>query len=760
MQGMHPCVLIAFIFGTASISVWPKLPETATLYGMALLGAVLALHRWLRPLAAVLVGAAWAGLAASPRIQAWEALGEARKPYRFIAEIAGLPEPGPPALRFEARVIAGAGLPSGGWLRLAWYGRSEDLPRAGERWALEARLRAPRGRLNPGGFDSERAALERGIVATGTVIAGQRLARASPWSIEARREMLAHRLAALGRSEGTALLRALAVGDRRALDEALWERLRATGTSHLMAISGLHVGLAAGLGAALGHLIFRLFPALALILPRRHLALLFGLPVAAFYAALAGFAVPTQRALFMLTVAAIALMARRFIHPFSVLLVAATLVLILDPLAVLGASYWLSVAGVAILIAFVPHSTGQALRLARAQAALSLAMMPLTGLWFGAIPVTGFLANLVAVPWVGTVSVPLGLIGSFAELLIEGGGRWLFAASALSLHWLARGLAWLADFELALLPVGTPSLAALGLALLGSLIALAPPGIPGRSLGLALFLPLLFPAAESLAPGSIKLRMLDVGQGTAVLVSTPDLVLLYDTGPRLAGWDAGERIVVPALRALGIRQLDWIVVSHADADHAGGLEAVRRAYPQARVLGSGIASAQPCRAGEQLTVGETRLSLLHPPAQMPYLGNESSCVLHLESAGGSLLLTGDIGTLVEGRLVRERAASLRAQVVLVPHHGSRRASSPAFITATQASHALVSAAPGNPFGHPAPEVVARWRSVGAEVHATACGMIELQFTAGGGWTARAARLAHPRVWRRPCPPPFAPSTAR
>ncbi|MDW8479625.1 MAG: MBL fold metallo-hydrolase [Xanthomonadales bacterium] len=253
------------------------------------------------------------------------------------------------------------------------------------------------------------------------------------------------------------------------------------------------------------------------------------------------------------------------------------------------------------------------------------------------------------------------------------------------------------------------------------------------------------------------MNLLDVGQGTALLLRTPGISRCSTTPapPILGGWDAGEQVVVPALRALGVRHLDLIVISHADADHAGGLAAVRRAFPEARLIASGVPGSEPCRAGERMAIGETRLDWLHPPEHMPDLRNESSCVLRLRHGGVAVLLPGDIGRLIEGRLLRERREELRAEAVLVPHHGSRHSSSPGFVAATGARFALVSAGTDNPFGHPAPEVVARWRAAGARILATGCGMIELRHDPARGWRIRAERVAAPRAWRARCDPALA-----
>lgn len=335
----------------------------------------------------------------------------------------------------------------------------------------------------------------------------------------------------------------------------------------------------------------------------------------------------------------------------------------------------------------------------------------------------GPLANLLAIPVWSLVVVPLALSGLLAEVFWPGGGGvfWRWAAQCFDLTWPV--FEWLASSRFALWWLPEAAWFALPLALCGALWLLLPRGVPGKPLACLLWLPLLWPARHLPARGEAELLVMDVGQGLAVLVRTATHVLVYDTGPAVeGGFDAGERVVLPTMQAVGSARADRIVVSHADADHAGGLAALRRSMPHAGVLApprAPLADVAACEAGAAWQWDGVRFRFLHPSAGFPYLRNESSCVLRVETAHGAALLTGDIGEVIEHRLLRGRPAYLRADIVLVPHHGSAAAADPGFIDATGARLALVSAGHGNRFGHPRADVVGRWRASGAEVLNTA-----------------------------------------
>jgi competence protein ComEC len=755
MRGIGLGELSACLLGATALWLAPTLPPPWLSFASIPLAIILA-WRWprLRLPAAVLLGAAW--------VAGFAGLAMERRPGAELADadvvldlrVTGLPDRGGRGWRFDAVVERSdhEALRPGSLLRLSWFGAEAEL-HPGSRWRVEARLRPPRGSLNPGGFDFERHALERGIVATGSVRRAHRLSFGPGPGIDALRARQAARLAALAPGDGGALLRALTVGDRRGLQDRHWDVLRATGTSHLMAISGLHVGLVAAMGALLGRGAVWLWPRLALRMPARFWALLAALPPALGYAALAGFAVPTRRALLMLLVAALALLLRRHASGLQVLLLAAVSVLVLDPLAIFGASFWLSVLGVAALILFArgPVRSGPVGRLVQAQGVLALALLPATVLFFGYLSLAAPLANLAAVPWVGFMSVPLGLIGTGLGMLVPALGDLPLRLAAASLEWIWRLLEGLASAGWAMSHLPAPSTAAWLLASVGIGVLLLPRGTPGKVLGAVLLLPLLRPDTQP-AEGALRLTVFDVGQGTALLVQTREHALLYDAGPAHAGGlDLGEATVVPALRALGVRQLDHIIVSQAARDHAGGLEALQRAFPEAHVRASGMSGIEPCLRGQSWSAAGVRFSILHPPEFMPYLGNDSACVLRVEAPGGALLLTGDIGALVERRLLREQPEAIRADVLLVPRHGSRSSSSTEFLDAVEPRLAVVSVGWPNRFGQPDPDVLERYRQRGIAVLSTAeCGALAIELDRDGSLQIRAARARAPRFWRAPC----------
>lgn len=759
-------VSAALLAGVAGCLWLPRLPPFWLLVSIAPVGLLLWWRgravRWLGPL---LVGFALAGLHAGHSLSlqlpvAWE-----RREVAVVGRIVDLPEHHSRRTSFRFRVDDEPAQPEplrGRLLRLSWYdefdGSATGRARlhAGQRWQLTARVRAPRGLRNPGGFDSEKHALADRLTATGYVRDPATASLKAPaGGLNAWREAMSGQIEAAIPTSTSRFVRALALGDTRGLDDADWQILRANGLTHLIAISGFHVGLVAGFFALAVAGLWWIFPALGRRCPRPVAAAIAGLAGAMVYAAVSGFALPTIRTVLMIAVVAGVRSTRRSSSAFHTLALAVVVVLLIDPLAVLGAGFWLSFFGVAWLLWCLPRAGRKPLRdLVSAQGVATLGLLPLTAVLFGQASLVGPLANLLAVPWWSLVVVPLSLIGTGLEFLHAGWGSWPWQAAAWCFQLSWPLFEYLASSELALWWLRESRWFALPLAMFGAFWLLLPRGLPGRSLAMLLWLPLLWPARNLPAPGGVELQVLDVGQGLSILVRTANHSLLYDMGPAAPnGYDAGERVVLPALYALGVRRLDRAVASHADNDHAGGFGAIRH---KVTVLaanspeGSGLADTSPCVAGQGWRWDGVEFRFLHPPPYFPYLGNEASCVLRIDTAHGSALLTGDIGEVVERDLVRrshlDGAPGLQAEVVVVSHHGSSSASDPVFIAATAARYALVSSGYGNRFGHPKPEVLARWRAAGAQTLDTGqAGVLLVRFGPGGP-SVETRRRAHPRVW--------------
>lgn len=677
------------------------------------------------------------------------------RPLRVTGVVVGLPEAGAQRQRFEflpaAAADADTPIALRGTLRLSRW--RDPLPiRAGESLELVVVLRRPRGLRNPGGFDFERLALERRYAATGHV--REILSRGPEVEgVDAQRAAVARRIAAgVHDPAASALLRALTVGDQAAIPDPLWDVFRATGTTHLVAISGFHIGLVGAFAGLLGGLFHRAWPGAGLRLPRRPLAAWCALAGAAAYSLLAGMSLPVQRTLAMLAAVLVAVALRRRLAAGGALSLAALAVLLFDPLAVLNAGFWLSFGGVFwLLFALDGRSRDTWWRVwTRAQWVAFVALLPLGVAWFQQASLVGPLANAIAIPWVSFVLVPLVLLAvglqsvPAAQDAVLAGTGWCAQAYLWLLEHLAR-------WPLAALDLPPPGAPALLLAIGGAAIAMLPTAVPGRGLAPLLWLPMLWPRQDAAPAGQVDVAVLDVGQGLAVVVRTTNHALLYDAGPaRPDGFDAGEAVVVPALRALGVRRLDRIVVSHADGDHAGGLDAVRRRHPRAEVLGGpDVAGALTCTAGMHWDWDGVAFDVLHPPAHFPALGNESSCVIRIATGDRAILLPGDIGTVVEQRLVA-LDSPLRADVLVLSHHGSRGGSGAPLLAAVGPALAVASAGHRNRFGHPAPEVVARVRAAGASLlHTGPAGAIRLRLDPRGVQSPVLERQVAPRPWQEP-----------
>lgn len=734
---------------------WP-LPALCCALG---LGGWIHARRW-RGLGPALFGFGLAGLHAACALALQLPADMEGGEYLLSGVVEGIPEIEARRTRFRLKLDQGAPAAlRGRRVQLSWYDEyGSDTPgprlrlRAGERWQLRAKLRAPRGLRNPGGFDVERHAIAQRIAATGYVRAADAARRLRPGAgIDAWRDAMSRRIESQVAAASSRFVRALALGDTGGLHDQDWDTLRANGLTHLIAISGFHVGLAAGGFALLARLAWWVVPGLSRRWPRVQAAGLAALAGGLVYAAVAGFALPTVRTLLMIAVVVAARLLRRPQRAGPALALAALAMLLADPLAPLAAGFWLSFVGVAWLLWCLPQATRRPVReFLGAQGVATVGLLPLTVVLFGQASLAGPFANLVAVPWWSLVVVPLALLGTALDALHAGLGAWAWrlAAACFDLSWpwfeaLARAplaLWWLPEARWYALP----------LACMGAFWLLLPRGVPARWLALLLWLPLLWPQRDLPAPGAAELVVIDVGQGLSVLVRTARHAVLYDMGPAVPdGFDAGERAVLPALRALGVHRLDLAIASHGDNDHAGGMAAVLRGIPVGERVGAPgdpLPGTGDCHAGQSWTFDGVRLRILHPGPHFPYLGNESSCVLRVETRSGAALLTGDIGEVIERRLVREQPRDLRAAVVVLPHHGSRGSSAPAFVRATGARIALASAGHGNRFGHPSADVVRRWQQAGARVWSTPThGALRVRLGRSGPWV-ESRRLAWPRAW--------------
>ena len=688
-----------------------------------------------------------------------------------VGTIKDLAEAETESTRFELDVaqasLDGAVVPLHGTLRLSWYssrhGVAPELQPC-SRWRLLVRLKRPRSLLNPGGLDFERSALQQRIVATGYVrdnSANAQLSHAA--CVDGLRARISNAIAAALPNDPHAarLLRALSVGDQSALDEADWQVVRATGVSHLIAISGFHVGLAAIFAALLVRGLWWLFPALALRMPRPIAEASVALPAAIAYGALAGFGLPTTRTLWMIGAVSLSRILRRGGGIGEGLALALCAILIVDPLSVLSAGFWLSFAGVVFLAWTLARSNGwrgHLRELGLSPLLMTLALLPLTVWFFGQASLVGPLANLIAVPFISFVIVPLTLLASALLLPLPSLGVPLLhiCAGLADAQWwiLQRLAAWPAALHY------FPQTGAIAfvLACLGAIWLLAPRGVPARALAPLLMLPLLWPRTVPLRDGGFDAMVVDVGQGLSVLVRTRGHALLYDAGARYpSGFDLGEAAVVPALHAIGVDHLDALIISHGDNDHAGGARAVLAAFPAALALGGepdrGDVPLQQCEAGQHWNWDGVEFRVLSPEPPVRVHGNDAGCVLLVIGAGGELLLPADTTAKVEPAIADAVIANVGPHdpplVLVAPHHGSKTSSSEDYLRALHPQLAIASAGYRNRFHHPAPVVVARYQQLGIPLSTTAMtGAVRIAFPANAPpRVVSDERLKQWRYWR-------------
>ena len=664
-----------------------------------------------------------------------------------VGEIAGFPRTTDRLTRLVLDLhhpVAATGARSGSLIPGLFYGRVRlncyDCSYTfapGQTWRLAVRLRGVHGLANPGLFDYERWAFQQRFVATGSVRDDTRNAMLSVPAGVLPGQRLRIELAdfidqSLTGHDGAGVIKAVTLGERDGIDESQWSVFRRTGTSHLVAISGLHVGLVFGFVFSLTALASRLCPALLRFIPAQRLAAVTALPPTVFYAYLAGFSLPTQRAALMLAVFYAAYLLGRRVMGWHTVCVALGVVVWLDPFATLSQGFWLSFGAVGAIVFYLNRrraanesiassgtSTGfgrRATNVVRGwlaiQCAVSAVVVPMAGLFFGQLALASPFFNLLAIPWFSITVVPAALFGVLAWLvdLPEAGAVMLstaaHAADAMQ-NLLARG--------------ATPAFVAIDsnpvdvvrcLLLMLLAIALFPRWRATPVAPVALAMLIGVDRHPPLPVGAFDITVLDVGQGLGIVVRTRARSLVFDTGIRYGdGYDMGRIVVNPHLAREGIDSLDVLVISHGDRDHAGGRAAVTAAHPRAHVFDSergrrGLGF--PCVDGVRWQADGVGFEFLSPPGISTRSHNNRSCVLRIFSQYGQALLPGDIEKDAERALTRRHGDRLASDVLIVPHHGSRTSSSPALLNAVDPAVAVVSRGLNNPFGHPHPDAVKRF----------------------------------------------------
>ncbi|GAB4266003.1 MAG: DNA internalization-related competence protein ComEC/Rec2 [Methylomicrobium sp.] len=716
---------IAFAAGIWFIQQLPVLPDRLWIILGCLL-AGLAFYLGLRKTAFSIVGISWAIAYADIQLSNRLPANLEGKIIQIEGSVTGLPVRSDRRVRFDIEDIVGPeGMPSK--LRLSWY-YPECAIKAGQRWRFSVKLKRPHGSLNPGGFDYELWLFSDGIGATGYVrdrpqpvlIAQQ----PSVFSVSVWRQQIADALDRLDNHlPSFGIIKALTIGDKKQMNRSQWDILRKTGTVHLTAISGLHIGLISGLIYLLSIKIWA-WTGILRYSPQQ-VAALCALSVGSLYAGLAGFSIPTRRALIMLAVFMLSILCQRNTRFSHNLALALMLVLAFDPLAITAPGFWLSFLAVA-LIGFNAMGrlgkAGRSLNALRIHAALALGLSPILLIFFYQTSLIAPLANVIAVPVVTVLIVPTLLAAVLLIGIIPDVSKMLLKAVDWSIEMLLGLLSKLADFSFAVLDLPQPSVSATAIALAGVALLSAPRGLKGRWLGLLMLGPLVFPVRDELKTGEVKLTLLDVGQGLSAVVQTRSHRLVFDTGARFDhDSDSGLFVVIPFLRHEGIDSLDAMIISHGDNDHIGGAASLLSEIPVTTLYSSvpeqiDYDAVQHCQAGQNWSWDGVSFEILSPPGHGKSLfsENDRSCVLKVESARGAILLTGDIEKNAEFWLVDQFQHKLRSDVLIVPHHGSNTSSTLPFLNAVNPKYALIPAGYKNRFGFPHPAVVKRLEQVGTE----------------------------------------------
>ena len=784
-------LVIGFVSGVFLLQQQATLPELSLFVPVALLAAIIywlvrrsSMHQWIQATVLMLIGSSlgffYAGTFATIRMHDalphhWQ-----QKNIEIIGVVASMPQIDDKGVSFqfdiEQTLTVGAIVPDhislNSYHAHAWRASSaapaEPSPQArfeaGQRWRMTVRLKRPHTTYNPYGYDYEAWSFANNIRATGSVrqkLGMQKLDNfvwKPRYMVEYCRSVVASNIQkVLTNTPYGGVVRALVVGDSSQIQPNDWQTYLNTGTNHLMSISGLHISMLAGLAFSLTTCFWRRMPKLVAMMPTRRAAIMAGIVAAGLYACLAGLSIPTQRTLYMLIVFGVVLLWNKVINRSRVLLLAMLVVVLLDPWAVIAPGFWLSFSAVAV----IAYATAYRLRLqhwlieaTKTQLAVTIGLIPFLVLMFGQTSVISPVANAIAIPVISLLVVPLAILGALMPIDAP-----LILAQQI-LEWLMLCMNWLASLPFANWYQALPPIWTFFVAMLGILWCLLPRGWPMRWLGLMLLLPMLLYQPAQLSNGDMRMTVLDVGQGLAVVIQTANHAMVYDTGQRYSEYaDVGNRIVLPYLRANGINTLNHLVISHDDIDHNGGaaslihhiaIDQVSSSYTLPNRLQKRVRH-QLCQAGQAWEWDNVKFQVLYPDAHS-YLDatlsdNNRSCVIKVSSQYGSVLLTGDIEEEVETLLTKQEKQSIKSDVLIAPHHGSLSSSTENFVRLNNAQHVIFTSGYLNRFKHPRPAVLSRYLLNHASLYRTDLdGALVIDFNQADRLRIRRWRMQQPKYW--------------
>lgn len=639
--------------------------------------------------------------------------------------------------------------------------------------SVKAKLKRPWGASNPGGYDAEKNFFLNQIKATGTIkqwISHQPYTENNfGYAIDNIRQKISdNMLTSLNQDELSGMLIGLTIGVGDKITSEQWSLLRQTGTTHLIAISGLHISLIGGLIFGCMSFFWRRVPRLLLWVPAKIAAAYVTLFFTWAYGFLAGMSVATERACLMMSVLMLAIIFKLRISAGFVYALSLVMILLWDPFSVLSMGFWLSYIAIGILI----FATGNRIwftaqsstsKYLQPQWAAFIGMLPISLYFFQSASLLSPIVNLIAIPWVSFVVTPVCLFSAFAFMVhLNGLGEALIVLAKGLYFPLWKGMEWIVSFFPMVwhfaLPSGTTGLGWFAVSMLGAGILLLPKGVPYKKrVGSGLFAALLFYQPVQLQSGEFQFGLLDVGQGLASVVFTQNHVLIYDVGPKWKERDSGSQVIMPYLAYYHRKNVDAVIISHTDLDHRGGLDSVLSIYPVKHILTSEVERliqktyakpARPiqpvlCQAGQSWVWDGVAFEMLHPSADAMLSEknrNNLSCVLKISTGKSSLLLTGDIEAGAEKALLNHYKADLAAEILVAPHHGSKTSSTFEFVQAVQPKYVLFPTGKDNRFGFPKQVVVDQYQKLGSYLYNTAEQGAIL-------FTVTPEEVSEPIVWR-------------